>query len=112
MKQLESSSKRKSDWNKYLSQVTQQTLNRNLDFLIDTSFQGVNRLFGLNFEERRVRESYNQYFPRNVERKDYNIAISKRNFFDQPVKNNSRTNDLRTLEKLLLIKVIITQLVV
>ena len=102
MKQLESSSKRKSDWNKYLSQVTQQTLNRNLDFLIDTSFQGVNRLFGLNFEERRVRESYNQYFPRNVERKDYN----------QPVKNNSRTNDLRTLEKLLLIKVIITQLVV
>ena len=29
------------NWNKYQSKVTQQTRNRNLDFLIDPSFQGV-----------------------------------------------------------------------
>ena len=42
---LESGFKRTINWNKYQSKVTQQILNRNLDFLIDPSFQGVDRLF-------------------------------------------------------------------
>ena len=42
---LESGFKRTINWNKYQSKVTQQILNRNLDFLIDPSFQGVDRRF-------------------------------------------------------------------
>ena len=47
LKQLESGFKRTIDWNKYQSKVAQQTLNRNSDYLIDTGFQGVNKLFVL-----------------------------------------------------------------
>ena len=39
--------------------------------------------------------------------------IDKRNFFDQPVKNNLKTDNLKKIFKqLLLVKVMITQLVV
>ena len=93
LKQLESVFKRTINCNKYQSKVTQQTLNRNLDFLIDPSVEGVNRTFVLSFEDRRLRESYKQYFLPTVEIKDYNVLIERRNFFDQPVKNNSRTYD-------------------
>ena len=54
LKQLESGFKRTFNWSKYQSKVTQQTRNRNLDLLIDPSFQGVNRLFVLSFEHSRV----------------------------------------------------------
>ena len=79
LKQLESGFKRTVNWNKYQSKATQQILNRNLDFLIDTSFQGANRLFVLSFEDRRVRESYKQYFLLTVEVKDYNVVIDGSN---------------------------------
>ena len=52
LKQLESSFKRIINWNKYQSKITEQTQNRYLDFLIDPSFQGVNRLFVLSFEDK------------------------------------------------------------
>ena len=58
---LESGFKRTINWNKYQSKLTQQTLNRNLDFLIDPSFWGVNRLFVLPFKDRRVGQSYKQF---------------------------------------------------
>ena len=54
LQQLESGFKRTINWNKYQSKVTQQTQNRNLDFLIDPSFEGVNRLFALSVKDRRV----------------------------------------------------------
>ena len=38
LKQLESGFKRTINWHKYQSKVTEQTLNINLDFLIDPSF--------------------------------------------------------------------------
>ena len=47
LKQLESGFKRTINWNKYLPKATNQAPNRYLDFLIDPSFQGVNRLFVL-----------------------------------------------------------------
>ena len=47
LQQLKSGFKRTINWNKYQSQVTLQEQNRYLDFLIDPSFQGVNRLFVL-----------------------------------------------------------------
>ena len=39
--QLKSGFKRTTNWNKYQSKVTIQVQNRYLDYLIDTSFQGV-----------------------------------------------------------------------
>ena len=48
LKQLESGFKWTTNWNKYQSKLTQQTLNRNLYFLIDPSFQGINKLIVFN----------------------------------------------------------------
>ena len=93
MRKLESSFQRTVNWNKYQSKVIQQTRNRDLDFLIDPSFQGVNRIFVLSLEDRRVRENYEQYFLPTVEIKDYNVVINGINFFDRTVKNNLRTYD-------------------
>ena len=49
LKQLESGFKRTINWNKYQLKVTEQVLNRYLDYLVYPSFQVVNRLFVLSF---------------------------------------------------------------
>ena len=51
VKQLESGFKRTINWNKYQSKGTQEAQNRYLDFLIDPSFQGVNRYYPLKIVE-------------------------------------------------------------
>ena len=61
--------------------------NPNLNHLIEPSFQGVNRLFVLAFENDAQRTSNKRYLP-NVEIKVYNVMIDGKNFFDQLVKNN------------------------
>ena len=43
LKKLESRFKRTISWNKYVSKTTKEGQNRYLDFLIDASFQRVNR---------------------------------------------------------------------
>ena len=60
--------------------------NRYLDFFIDPSFRGVNRLFVLSFKDEDGRESYKKHYLPTVEIKDYNVMIDGRNFFDQPLK--------------------------
>ena len=61
LKQLESCFKRTINWNKYQSKIKNQARSRYLDFLIDQSFQGANRLFVLSFENENDWESYNRY---------------------------------------------------
>ena len=60
--------------------------NSNLNHLVEPSFQGVNRLFVLAFENDDDRTSDDQYYLRTVEIKDYNIMINGENVFDQPIK--------------------------
>ena len=60
--------------------------NRYLDFLINPSFRGVNRLFVLSFKDEDDRESDKKYYLPTVEIKDYNVMIDGRKFFDQPLK--------------------------
>ena len=48
----ESGFKRTINQNKYQSKLTEQAQNRYLDYLIDPSFQGVNRRFVLLFENK------------------------------------------------------------
>ena len=74
-------------WNKYLSKPELLAQNPNLNHLVEPSFQGVNRLFVLAFENDAQRTSAKGYYLPNVEIKDYNIMINGENFFDQPIKN-------------------------
>ena len=89
--QLKSGFKRTISWNKYISKPELLAQNANLNHLIDRSFQGVNRLFGLAFENDTGRTSKRRYYIPNIEIKDYNVIIDGKNFFDQPVKNNKIT---------------------
>ena len=65
--------------------------NSNLNHLAEPSFQGVNRLFVLAFENDDQRISNKRYYLPNVEIKDYNVMIDGKNFFDQPIKNDKIT---------------------
>ena len=57
LKQLESDFKRTISCNKYLSKTRSEPRNRYLDFSIDGSFLGVNRLFVLSFKDEDDRQS-------------------------------------------------------
>ena len=61
--------------------------------LIDPSFEGVNKLFVLSFQNRRIWESHEQNFLSTVEIKEYSVMIDGWIFFDQPIKNDLRTCD-------------------
>ena len=91
--QLKSGFKRVINWNKYLSKPELLAQNPNLNHLVEPSFQGINRLFVLAFENDDDRTSHNEYYLPTVEIKDYNIVINGENFFDQPIKNNKVTYD-------------------
>ena len=91
LQQLKSGFKRVINWNKYLSKPELLAQNPNLNHLVERSFQGVNRLFVLAFENDDNRTSDEQYYLPTVEIKDYNIMINGENFFDQPIKNNKVT---------------------
>ena len=86
LQQLKSDFKRTINWNKYQPMVTTQVPNPYLDYLINPSFEGVNRIFVLSFENATDRIVHTKYFLPTVEIKDYNVMIDGQNFFDQPVK--------------------------
>ena len=73
--QLKSGFKRTISWNKYLTKQGLLAPNANLNQLIEPSFQGVNRLFALAFEDDVQRTSSKRYYLPNVEIKDYNVMI-------------------------------------
>ena len=50
LEQLKSGFKRTVKWNKYRSQITIQSNNNNVNYLIDPTFTKVDRLFVLSFE--------------------------------------------------------------
>ena len=91
LQQLKSGFKRVINWNKYLSKPELLAQNPNLNRLVETSFQGVNRLFVLAFEKDAQRATHDAHYLPNVEIKDYNIMINGENVFDQPIKNNKVT---------------------
>ena len=55
LEQLKSGFKRTINWNKYQSKISTERSNQSSDYLIDPSFQGVNRLFVLSFENEGQR---------------------------------------------------------
>ena len=91
LQQLKSNFKRKINWNKYESSVKTFAQNRYLNYLINPSFRGVNRLFVLSFENEDDRISHSMYYLPKVEIKDYNVMIDGRTFFNQPINNMNKT---------------------
>ena len=89
--QLKSGFKRVITWNKCLSKPELLAQNPNLNHLLEPSFQGVNRISVLAFENDDDRTSDDKYYLPNVEMKDYNIMINGENYFDQPIKNSKVT---------------------
>ena len=102
--QLKSVLKRTMDWKKYLAKPGLLAQNANLNHSIELSFQGVNRLFVLAFENDAQTTSNRRYYIPNVKIKDYNVMIDGKNFFEKFFR--------KILEKLLLVKEMITQLAV
>ena len=84
---LKSRFKRTIEWNKYRSEMINQTKTNNLNYLIVPTFNKVNRLFVLSFENEEGRTSFSKYYTPKVERKDFNVFIDGKGFFDMPVKN-------------------------
>ena len=93
LQQLKSGFKRVINWNKYLSRPELLAQNPNLNHLVEPSFQGINRLFVLAFENDDNRIVDDGYYLQTVEIKDYNFTINGENVFDQPIKNREVTYD-------------------
>ena len=62
-------------WSKYRSQVINQAATNNLNYLIDPTFNNVNRLFVLAFPNEKDRSSFSKYYTQAVEIKDYNVIL-------------------------------------
>ena len=93
LEQLRSGFKRTINWNKYQPKISTERQNQYLDFLIDPSFQGVNRVFVLSFEDEEQKTRYKRYYLPIVRIKSCNVVIDVQNFFDQPVKHRLMTYD-------------------
>ena len=68
-----------------------QTATNNLNFLIDPTFNNVNRLFVLAFPSEEGRRSFLKYYTSTVEIKDYNVIIDGEPFYEIPIKNKEET---------------------
>ena len=78
--QLKSGFKRTISWNKYLAKPELLAQNPNLNHLIEPSFQSVDRLFVLAFENNAQRTSNKRYYLPNLEIKDYIVTINGKTF--------------------------------
>ena len=87
LEQLKTGFTRRIKWNKYRSEMSNQTKNKILNYLIDPTFTNVNRLFVLTFENKDDRSSFSKYYTPKVEIKDFNVLIDGKPIFEIPVKN-------------------------
>ena len=81
LEQLKSGFKRAIKWNKYRSEMTNQTKTNNLNYLIDPAFNKVNRLFLLSFQNEEDRIFFKKCYTPKVELKDFNVLVNGKRFF-------------------------------
>ena len=91
--------KRPVYWNKYKI-IPNKTYdqNDNIRELLDSSYQGVKRLFVLAYDNTAGNnqvsvDSYKKYFLPRVKIDNYNIEIDGRNFYDQPINDSVKQYD-------------------
>ena len=82
LEQLRTGFKKTIKWNKH------QTKSNNLNYFIDPTFNKVNRLFVLSFENDNNITSFSKYYVANFKIKDFNVLIDGKSFFDMPIKND------------------------
>ena len=87
LEQLKSGFKKTIKWNKYESGMTNQIKTNNLNYLMDPTFNKVNKLFVLSFENEEDRRSFSKYYIPKVEIKGFNVLIDGKSFFDVAVKS-------------------------
>ena len=61
--------------------MTKQTKTNNSNYFIDPTFNKVNRLFVLSFEDEKDRTSFSKYYMPKVEIKDFNVSNDGKRFF-------------------------------
>ena len=81
LQQLKAGFKRTIKWNKYRSGITSQPKINNLNYYIDPTFNKVNRLFVLSFQNENERTSFSKYHTPKVEIKDFSILIDGKKQF-------------------------------
>ena len=86
-------------WNKYkIIPKKPYDENDNIRELLDSSYQGVKRLFVLAYRNqgganRVTADFHGRYFLPKVKIENYNIEIDGRNFYDQPINDSIKQND-------------------
>ena len=73
-----------------MEKISIKRTNTSADYLIDPSFQELNILFVLLFQNTTYRTVHTKYYLPTVEIENYNVMIDGQNFFDQPEKDNLR----------------------
>ena len=91
LQQLKTGFKRTIKWNKYISEMSNQAKNNNLNYLTDPTFTKVNRLFVLSFKKDNDRDPYFNYSVPKFEIKDFNVLIDGKPFLEIPVRNKDET---------------------
>ena len=93
--------KRSIYWNKYkvidniLVEIAANNEEKYIRELLDSSYQGVKRLFVLAYNNRNGDDhvsidSYKKYFLSRVKIENYNIEIDRRDFYDQSINDSVR----------------------
>ena len=100
LEQLKSGFKWIIKWNKYRSEMTNQTKTNHLNHLIDPTFTKVNRLFVSLFENEENRTSSSKYYVPKVEIKDFNVLTGGKSFFYMSVKSKEEAYEkIRNINK-------------
>ena len=73
--------------------MTNQTKTNILNYLIDPTFNKINRLFFLSFENEEDRTCFSKYYRPKIEIKDFNVLVEGKSFFDVPVKNKEKASE-------------------
>ena len=94
LEQLKKGFKRTIKWNKYRSEISNQTKNNNLNYLIDPTFTNLNGLFVLTFENEDDRTSFSKYCVPKVEIKDFTVLIDGKPFLEIPVKSKEEAYEV------------------
>ena len=96
--------KRPIHWNEYkvtpnkIVEIADTNDKKYIKELLDSSSQGVNRLFVLAYDNTEDNnqvsfDSYKKYFLPRVKVDNYNIEIDGRNFYDQPINDSIKQYD-------------------
>ena len=87
--------KKTISWNNYRSEITTQTKNNNLHYLIDPPFRSINRLLVLSLKNGKydpTRVSFDKYYMSLVEINDFKALINNKPFLDLLVKNKQEAH--------------------